>query len=497
MPEYPTANDQGSRFDQQNLDQFRAVEDIEQKRRLASEIYSQIKPDFSKGQENAGKQFAPHLAIATEILPYVSHSNLWSILIFDANPLLYLDQKVEGNRDLTKGVVDFYTDNLQTVLEANPDGVNDWLLLYSAVRSRADNQQRLKINEKIMNLRNSQNREVQKYTPYFMFMDGREDESNGERIPNKSMQEGYEMAATELRAAGFTDPEKLIAIWSTYPKDNMAVRNIATNLNEVRKLEGTHPGMAARVNQDGLVFFERYSEETIALQDKYRNNEEVGYVFLVNPFADDLNAPEITVLYNQMFKNGMGAFAADKVIYDKLAKKLDSLGFAFRICEIEKTDDGWDYIEKNYDKYGATSTLILGGHGEGDIMGFGRVFNGEQIEGHPHLLSVDDIKAKKEGLTEDSKAMIDENGEFIEGEGVLRFIAPGGTVLMISCSTGQELAPEISTLGYETIAPMLPATVEEIDVDFDPEFSRLHWDIDFKDSFNRNTTARFFNGKAI
>lgn len=225
------------------------------------------------------------------------------------------------------------------------------------------------------------------------------------------------------------DSKSVISLWTgDLNRENPEYDyNIKRNVDRINELEHLHPGICGILNkQFGIIFFGRYSKDFLLDQFKNRDNKQVPYGVIANPYTD----------WN-------GAFYSNSGLFDKLRSDLAENGWLIRITEVGDKLGLVRTVNSLRHNYGPISFGILGGHGKPESIQFGNNLG--------DYLTLQDLKRK--GASTLSLAFSQD--------------AP---IVFNSCSTGVEegLGQETSRLyDTQTHAPNTETSIKSIDVTFD------------------------------
>ncbi|MFA6321878.1 MAG: hypothetical protein WCX71_00170 [Candidatus Buchananbacteria bacterium] len=213
---------------------------------------------------------------------------------------------------------------------------------------------------------------------------------------------------------------------------------IRNNLNAVRALEETKPGVCQFLNQEfNIADFARYPNDLLI-----RQYEE----------ADSLDKPYGVIIYPRSDHNG--AFYNDcevlKSLYDQVEKDL-----SLRVAECSGKLDFVRTLIKFDRRYNSSdqsghkiSLAIIGGHGTKDSIKFGRYnfFKPGSPEQERWSITTDDLTGQT-------------------AAGATKFFEKMPTIILSSCSTGAEngIGQKLSeVLGAKVIAPKEPTSIRSI-----------------------------------
>ncbi|HSW75226.1 MAG TPA: hypothetical protein VLG16_05165 [Candidatus Saccharimonadales bacterium] len=244
--------------------------------------------------------------------------------------------------------------------------------------------------------------------------------------PRELMLSGGDVArATELHlmARGLSGEEAALvtSLWGTLDRDDegstIPTHNaFLQNLEMFDSIERHRPGFGVRLFRERrIVHFGRYPEELLSQQFEPLP-EGVSPDFMILAHSD----------HNAAFQYTVEAL-------------VDSLGMedlqGLRIAEADSPEELVRLTESLAQEFGPALNLIIGGHGEEEAVKFGPNYVHRQ---RPQTtLHINEVSKHLAGL--------------------VRFILPDGSVLLVSCSTGAEGAisePIATILGVDVQAPM-------------------------------------------
>lgn len=222
---------------------------------------------------------------------------------------------------------------------------------------------------------------------------------------------------------------------------------VRENLRAVLELESKEPGITTFLSKKyGITAFGRYPVEMLIEQKAKSENKDQPYGIILYP-KDDWN----------------GAFHEDIFVFKFLREQMNDdpnlKDFLIRVYECGSKKDiakALIDLEKNYRGHHKISFAIIGGHGSKDSINFG---GGDSVR--TKLYSKDFHRSR-----------VQRTGDFFE---------PEATVILVSCSTGQNegIGQTLSEkMGMKVIAPNTPTNISRITpkwengkIDFDVEYS--------------------------
>jgi len=260
----------------------------------------------------------------------------------------------------------------------------------------------------------------------YLYWEGDEDQS---RLGKKSLSHLVDQATQ----SGI-DPEVLLGGWQDSYSEGLPLQfamHVKANVEAIQELEVTHKNSSKFLHDSaGIVNFSRWPVDILERQYLERDNRHIPYGTALYPWKDPKNA-----------------FGEDKQIFANMDAALRAGGYRLRVAEAADKP-GIRRIEyKMNSLYGPASFALIGGHGTKDTIEFGGF-------DERHTLHVDDFDDLKHPISVDRK-----------------FFTSDPTLILISCSTGIEdgIAERLSEkLHATTIAPVAPAVIKDIQVDWQP-----------------------------
>lgn len=252
--------------------------------------------------------------------------------------------------------------------------------------------------------------------------------------PEKLMLAGGEAThATELHlmANGFSGPEasRIITLWGTVkssePGQARELRSdLLENIQRIGAVNKKRPGIAPRLyKQRGVAHFGRYSERLLLQQfEPLPEGVEPDFMLLAQ---DDHN----------------GAFS--HTVNTIEASLDDEAAGGIRIAEVDSPEDLLNQASLLTGQFGPAANLIIGGHGNADSVKFGP----EYVD-RPRRdvrLEIDRVKEQLHGL--------------------VQFVKPNGSILLVSCTTGAEGGIAEAVAGFldrQVQAPTDPSNIANV-----------------------------------
>lgn len=209
--------------------------------------------------------------------------------------------------------------------------------------------------------------------------------------------------------------------------------NVASNFEHLFAIEHAQPGISRWLTRErGIMHFGRYSTE-----------------FLVSQFTqqDDTSHPWGIILYP--YADWNGAFHRDMWVFNDIREQLQQIkdahgvDFRVRIFESGNVRTIRRLLLPFFEKYGAISFAIIGGHGTPYTIDFGEGrTTGEFLT--PRTIT------SKSGIARVFKEMF----------------LPNAPIVLASCSTGMEhgIGQTLSRHNLHVVAPNAPGSLRKIDV---------------------------------
>lgn len=251
-------------------------------------------------------------------------------------------------------------------------------------------------------------------------------------------QEQFDIYLQEKFSIAFSD------IKSRWEMNHFALDPKA-NLNAMLDIEHEIPGGVRRLLKEyGIVEFRRYPLDVLLTQLR----------------EESLQQPYGVVMFAQADHNG--AFDQKKEVLQKVYEQTRG-HYGLKVFEVDGVYEmARDFValDKRYGDANKISFAIIGGHGEENTIFFG--------------------DGRSKGRSQDRTL----EKEDLQGQGVQRtaaFFEPNPSIVLISCSTGQEggIGQEISrTLAAEVAAPERPGSLEDINISYD-ENDRAIFNVEF------------------
>lgn len=280
-----------------------------------------------------------------------------------------------------------------------------------------------------------------------------------QRIDKHSLavQAARELAAYILKDYGL-DFNELIGPWMNYKFESSNLGVVPQNVEAIIILESLKPklNIARTLYQEfGIGLFHRYPSEVLIEQFDKRNDQGASYAVLASCIVD----------HNQALAS-IGFLRFVKSLHQNLQK----IGYTLRLFEDGSEEEIKQNGQQINERYGTKSSplILIAGHGEPNSIHM----NWE----HPRHPS-----------------RVIRQQSFQDGTGIkfTDFIADGGTVALISCSTGAVggIAQEISKQGLTVLGPDDVAALG---------FFRINRKdgnrVEFNVSFQGAKTSRYRNG---
>jgi len=215
------------------------------------------------------------------------------------------------------------------------------------------------------------------------------------------------------------------------------------NIIAMRQLEEERPGSVKELfDKFNIVTFGRYSKDCLLNQLDMETGEEGGYYGLVLYPASDWN----------------GVFYNTKEVFDKTNQYfVEQTGApVLRVFECQNHKQAVEALNTARKKYGPIGFSVIGGHGTRNSVQFGEKNN---------------TTGRFEITLEDLEKYSAIASHF-PAEGGSPLFSPGATIILKSCSTGQEggIAQKLSEIfGIKVIGPDIPTALIEIRITKTPE----------------------------
>ncbi len=244
--------------------------------------------------------------------------------------------------------------------------------------------------------------------------------------------------ANLLRRFGVYSRGKKI-ILKTWEDNTSDQSQINQNMRTIYEIEWKHPGISKFLRDEfGIQSFGRYPAEILISQYENRDNSKPPYGIILYPENDRSSKPQDT-----------GAFFESKDIFLKFYASLWNK-WQLRVMEAgskREVERLFIKLKRKYGKNHEISFAIAGGHGQNDLINLGQPGTEGQIKKQ--------VRFHEEDLSSPKTAA------------AISFFEPGATIILNSCSTGEEgaIAQKLSALmGPENtvIAPAWPTILEGI-----------------------------------
>lgn len=241
---------------------------------------------------------------------------------------------------------------------------------------------------------------------------------------------------------------------------NYQYGSIQDNLTEMSLIENVHPGGVKELNEKYNIYeFRRYSYDMLVYQLEHEE-DQTPYGLVIFPRSD----------YNGAFDHiGNSLY---NVFLDTKEKHL------MRIYEASsKYDVARIFLEcdKKYGEQNKVSYLILGGHGQRELLDLGSHVAPHVGKSNKNYIFKHDFLGK--GVKK-----------------VEKFFVEKPTIALISCSTGADkgLIDNFSTVyNAEVVAPKIPTSVKDMKARYD-KTGQVHLDIEWTD---QNANSLYVSGE--
>ena len=230
---------------------------------------------------------------------------------------------------------------------------------------------------------------------------------------------------------------------------NYQYDSIRASLDEMSLIENVHPGGVKELNEKYNIHeFRRYSYDMLVSQLDHQD-DQLPYGLVIFPRSDHNGA------FNHIGNSIYNVFLDTK---DKLLLRIYEASSKYDIARIFLECD------KKYGEENKISYLILGGHGQRELLNLGSHVARHVGESNKNFIFKHDFLGK--GVKKSEK-----------------FFVEKPTIALISCSTGEDngLIDNFSkTYNAEVVAPKIPTSVRDIKATFDKS-GQIHFDIEWTD----------------